>query len=111
MRYHFPDEVELDAREPVIIQKLLTGTSEFVQCGVAPSDIRDMELIRAYVRSTAFARGGEAWRAVTEDGDMLCVYSVHDRADELRGTKSAITLHPRDQLCLAIARLQLGVRV
>jgi len=85
MRYHFPDEVELDPREPVIIQKLLTDTSEFVQCGVAPSDVRDMESIRAYLRSTAFARGGE-WRAVTEDGDVLCGYSVNDRADELRGT-------------------------
>jgi hypothetical protein len=68
-----------------------------------------MESIRAYLRSTAFARGGE-WRAVTEDGDVLCGYSVNDRADELRGTKSAITWHPRGQICLAIARVQLGVR-
>jgi hypothetical protein len=51
---------DLDPREPVIIEKLLTGTSEFVQVGIAPSDVRDMESIRACVRSIAFVRGGEA---------------------------------------------------
>ena len=34
--------MELDPREAVIIQKLLTGTSEFVRVGIA-RDVRDME--------------------------------------------------------------------
>jgi hypothetical protein len=47
IRWHLPEEVELEPREPVIIQKLATGTSEFVQCGVAPDHVRDMDSIRA----------------------------------------------------------------
>jgi hypothetical protein len=46
---------------------------------------------------------GEAWRAVTERGELLCVFSVYDLAHEFSG-KPIITLHPRDQLCLAAAR-------
>jgi hypothetical protein len=70
-----------------------------------------MEAIRNFVRSVALAGHGEAWRAVTERGEVLCVYSVYDRADELRGTGSAITLHPLDQFWLAVARIQMGVAV
>jgi hypothetical protein len=47
---------------------------------------------------------------VTERGEILCAYSVYDLADELSG-KPAITLHPRDQLCLAAARARMGVSV
>ncbi len=76
IRWHFPEEVELDPREPVIIQKLVAGTSEFVKCGVAPDGVRDMDSIRAHVRSLALAQHGEAWRAVTQRGELLYVYSV-----------------------------------
>jgi hypothetical protein len=107
IRYHFPDEIELDPGEPVILEKLLPGGSEFVQCAVAPDNVRDIESIRALVRSTALDRGGEAWRAVTERGELLCVYSVNDLADELSG-KPVMTMHPHDQLCLAVARLRMG---
>ena len=54
--------------------------------------------------------GSKAWRAGTERGEVLCAYSVYDLADELSG-KPVITLHPRDQLCLAVARAQMGVSV
>jgi len=110
IRYHFPYEVELDAYEPVILEKLQTGASKFVRCEVAPDDVRDMETIRAQVRSIALARGGEAWRAVTERGEVLCGYSVSDLAKEL-GAKTVITIDPRDQLCLAVARLRMGVPI
>lgn len=110
IRYHFPDEVDLDRSEPVILEKLLMGTSEFVQCDVAPNDARDMRSIRALVRAVAVECGGEAWRAVTERGEVLCAYSVYDLADELTG-KPVITMHPRDQLCLAVAGARMGVSV
>jgi len=110
IRYHFPDQVDLHPVEPVILEKQLTGTSEFVQCDVAPNDVRDMESIRAFVRHVALARRDEAWRAVTERGEVLCAYSVYDLADELSG-KPVITLHPRDQLCLAVARARMAVSV
>ena len=110
IRYHLPDEVDLDPCEPVILEKQLTGTSQFVQCGIAPNDARDMKSIRAFVRRVALARGGEAWRAVTERGEVLCAYSIYDLADELSG-EPVITLHPRDQLRLAMARARMGVSV
>jgi hypothetical protein len=69
-----------------------------------------MESIRAFVRRVALDRGGEAWRAVTEHGELLCVYSVNDLAEELSG-KLVITMRPRDQLCLAVARLRMGVLI
>jgi hypothetical protein len=103
VRYHFPDEVELDPREPVIIQKLVTGTSEFVQVGVAPSDVRDMKAIRAYVRRIALTRGGEAWRAVTERGELLCIFSVYGLAHQLSG-RNTIRLNDDDQYHLGVAR-------
>ena len=39
IRYHLPDEVDLDPGEPVILEKQLTGTPNFVQCDVAPNDV------------------------------------------------------------------------
>jgi len=110
IRYHFPNEIDLELGEPVILEKKGTGAFEFVQCCVAPREVRDMESIRALVRSTALARGGEAWRAVTERGELLCAYSVGDLARELSG-KPDITLHPRDQVCLVLARLRMGILV
>ena len=110
IRYHFPDEIDLDPGEPVILEKQITGTAEFVTCDVAPNDVRDIESIRALVRRIALDRGGEAWRAVTKRGEILCVYSVFDLADEL-GAKPVITLDPLDQLSLAVARAIMRVSV
>jgi hypothetical protein len=106
IRYHFPDSVDLDPSEPVILERLRTGSHEWVRFGVAPDDVRGIDSIRAHVRQVALDRGGEAWRAVTERGEVLVVYSVSDRADELNG-KPAVTLHPRDQLSLAMARVEM----
>lgn len=110
IRYHFPNKIELDAGERVVLEELLPGTSEFVERAVAPDNVRDMESIPAWVRSIALARGGEAWRAVTERGEILCAYSVGDLAKEL-GANPVITMHPRDQFYLLIARLLLGISI
>jgi hypothetical protein len=108
IRYHFPDEVKLDVCEPIFLEKFQIGTPEFVQRETAPNNARDMASIRALVRSKALACGGEAWRVTTERGEVLCCYSVSDLAREL-GANTIITMQPRDQLCLAVARQWLGV--
>ncbi len=43
IRYHFPLEVALDPRVPVIIETLISNSTDFMQWSIAP--------------------GGEAWRA------------------------------------------------
>jgi hypothetical protein len=45
IRYHFPLEVALDPREPVIIETLIPNSTDFKQWGVAPDDIRHMASI------------------------------------------------------------------
>jgi hypothetical protein len=44
---------------------------------------------RSYARTLPLdfltVRAAEAWRAVTERGELLCVYSVDDLAEELSG--------------------------
>jgi hypothetical protein len=56
----------------VSIEMMVSGECEFAQCGIAPDDVRNMDSIRALVRSVAPAGNGEAWRAVTERGELLC---------------------------------------
>ncbi len=53
-------------------------------------------------QKAALTRRGEAWRAVTERGKVLCVYSVYHLAQELSGSP-IITLNARDQLYLALS--------
>jgi hypothetical protein len=107
IRYHFPIEVNIDDGEPVFLEQMLNGTSEFVRRGIAPNRPRNIDAIRASVRNAALTQGGEAWRAVTERGEVLCTYSVVDRAIEL-GANSVVTLHPLDQFWLAMARWQMA---
>jgi hypothetical protein len=59
IRYHFPLEVALDPREPVIIEKLIPNSTDFKKWGVAPDDIRDMASIHAYLLEVARKHGGE----------------------------------------------------
>jgi hypothetical protein len=49
IRYHFPLEVALDPREPVIIETLIPNSTDFKQWGVAPDDIRNMASIHTYL--------------------------------------------------------------
>ncbi len=46
-----------------------------MQWGIAPDHIRDMASIRTYVREVARKHGGEAWRATTERGEVLCAFT------------------------------------
>jgi hypothetical protein len=80
IRYHFPLEVALDPREPVIIEKLIRNSTDFKQWGVAPDDIRDMASICTYLLEVARKHGGEAWRATTGRGEMLCAFVHKDGA-------------------------------
>ena len=88
IRYHFPREVELEADEPVVLERRLIGTSEFIRYGVAPNSARDMKSIRVILRDVALRHGGEAWRAITQRGEILCVFSAFDLAKELNHKRS-----------------------
>jgi hypothetical protein len=108
IRYHLPEDFVLDPGEPVFLDKLETGTVDWVrQCDV-PEDVKTPELLQAFVREIAITKGGEAWRAMTERGELLRVFSVNELADELSGKKT-ITMHPTDQYFLGVARACLGV--
>ena len=108
IRYHLPKDFVLDPGEPVFLDKIETGTLNWVrQCDV-PEDLKTTELLQAFVREKAITQGGEAWRALTERGELLCVYSVYDFATELSGKKT-ITLHPNDQYFLGVAYARLAV--
>jgi hypothetical protein len=72
MRYHFPEDFELDPGERVFLDKIEAGTANWHRESEIPDDAKTPELLRAYVRSTALANGGEAWRAMTERGEVLC---------------------------------------
>jgi hypothetical protein len=52
IRYHCPDEVDLHPGEPVILEKQLTGTIDFVQVGTLPNSARDMDSIRGLVAAS-----------------------------------------------------------
>lgn len=107
IRYHLTEEFALDSGERVFLDKLKTGTSDWVrQCDV-PEDKKTPESLQAFVRETAITQGGEAWRAMTERGELLCVFSVYELAEELSGKKT-ITMHPTDQYFLGFARACLG---
>jgi hypothetical protein len=80
IRYHFPLEVALDPREPVIIETLIPNSTDFKQWGIAPDDIRDMASIHAHLLEVARKHGGEAWRATTRRGEMLCAFVHKDGA-------------------------------
>lgn len=69
---------------------------------------RSPEFLSALLRDVAIAMGGEAWRARIGKDDILCVYSVYDRAVELSGRK-IITMRPIDRHFLQLAKSQLCV--
>ena len=108
IRYHLSEEFELDSGERVFLDKLEAGTSTWVRQDVVPEDKKTPELLQPFLRETALARGGEAWRAMTERGELLRVFSVFDLAEEASGKKT-LTLQPIDQFHLAVARARLGL--
>jgi hypothetical protein len=108
IRYHFPEDFQLDPGERVFLDKIEPGTANWSRQSEIPEQAKTPELLQAYVRDVAITKGGEAWRAMTERGEVLCDYSVSDLAKELSG-KECNTLHPLDQFFLGVARARLGV--
>jgi len=108
IRYHLPEEFVLDPGEPVFLDKIETGTLDWIRQYDVPEGKKTPESLQAFVRETALAQGGEAWRAVTERGEVLCVFSVYKLAKELSGKKT-ITKHRTDQYFLGVARARLSI--
>jgi hypothetical protein len=108
IRYHLARDFVLDAGERVFLDKLEPGTTNWVRQREVPEEAKTSELLQGFVRETTLTEGGEAWRAMTERGELLRVFSVHDLATELSG-KEIATLHPVDQYYLSVARARLGV--
>lgn len=108
IRYHLPTgHFELDPGERVFLDKNKMGIS-WARRREIPESAMTPELVRAYVRNAAMTEGGE-WRAMTERGELLCVFSVSDLAKELSGGRDCRTMHPLDQLFLSLASARLGV--
>jgi hypothetical protein len=108
IRYHLSEDFALDPGEPVFLDTLETGTLNWVRGCDAPEDKRQPESLRAFVREVALTQGGEAWRAMSERGELLCIFSVYELAEELSG-KKCNTMHPSDQYFLRLARACLDV--
>jgi hypothetical protein len=108
IRYHFAEDFVLDPDELVFLDKLEPGTMNWVRRGDIPEDAKTPELLQAFVPENALAQDGEAWRAMTERGELLYVFSVYDLAMELSGKKT-ITMHPNDQYFLAVAHERLSL--
>jgi hypothetical protein len=91
------------------LETLLPGSSEWDWVGcVLPSNAG---IIPDALRDALPSSGREAARAVIgpdTDIEVLASYSVWHRAKQLSG-KATITLNLFDQLCLAIARQEMGL--
>jgi len=109
IRYHLRSDFVLDPGERILIESLEADTTRWVYQFNAPNDVRTSHLLQNYLRKIAREkRGWEAWRAVTERGEVLERFSVYDLAKELSG-KQAITLHRDDQELLANAAEDFGL--
>ena len=56
----------------MIVETLISNSTDFMKWGVASDDVRDMASIHAYLLEVARKHGGEARRATTGRGEMLC---------------------------------------
>jgi len=103
IRYHLSDDFELDPVDCVFLDRIETGTSDWVRRLEVPQDVKSPKSLEAFVRDVALKEGGEAWRAMSDRGELLRIFSVYDFAEELNG-KKVITLHPDDQYWNCVAR-------
>ena len=108
IRYHLSKKFELGPGERLFLDRYEVGPSTWVRQGDVPEDQKTPELLYPFLRETALTRGGAAWRAMTEIGELLCVFSVFDLAKEM-SCKKTITVHPTDQFHLAVAHRRLGL--
>ena len=92
--------------QPLSLCKRELGSSVWSFQGEVPKGQQSPELLPSYVRSIALERGGE-WRVETAKDEVLAHFGVNDLAREM-GCQ-ALTLDPRNQIPLAVARMLLGV--
>ena len=64
IRYHFPLEVALDPRVPVIIETLISNSTDFMQWGIAPIRRRGVARPPNAARRSAPLLAG-AWKGAT----------------------------------------------
>jgi hypothetical protein len=93
IRYHLLERFD-DPGEPVFVDRIEPGTVDWVRRFEIPEDARIPERLDALLREVAKTQGGEAFRAMTERGECLRVFSVYDLADELSGKKSSLCTRP-----------------
>jgi hypothetical protein len=108
IRYHLTEKFVLDFGDRVFLDKLETATLEWARLCDVPEDKKTPETLQPFVREMAITQGGEAWRAMTERGELLCVFSVYEFAKELSRKKTSPILLT-DQYFLGFARECLGV--
>jgi hypothetical protein len=108
IRYHLTENFVLEQNERVFLERCETETINCVRQGDVPEHAKTPELLLPYLREIALTQGGEAWRAVTERGELLRLFTVSELAEELSG-RTIITMHPKDQFWLAVARLRLNL--
>jgi hypothetical protein len=96
IRYHLSDDFELEPGERVFLEEIEPGTMNWVHRSEVSDDAKTPTALQTLLREIALREGGEAWRAVTDRGELLRVFSVYDFAEQLSG-KKVITLHPDDQ--------------
>ncbi|MGO8798408.1 MAG: hypothetical protein ACLQJL_04915 [Roseiarcus sp.] len=110
IRFHLTEDFVLDSGERVFLDRLEGGTSNWVRRYEVPEDKKTPHSLQALVCETALTLGGEAWRAMTERGELLRVFSVYDPAKEW-SNKIVLTMHPSDQFFLGAARARLMAEV
>jgi hypothetical protein len=94
---HLPDDFP-SLTERVWLQTV-TGTCAFEAPVAAKQNGR---ALRHYLREVALTIGGE-WRAVTGRGELLAVYCIGTRFEEMTGRR-IITLSHQDQVALFAAK-------
>ena len=102
IRYHLRSDFVLEPGERILIERLEAGTTSWAYQFDAPDGVRTPHSLQNYLRETALEKkGGEAWRAVTERGEVLRSFSVYDLAKERikeRSGRQAITLDDQEDL-------------
>ncbi|MFA6207364.1 MAG: hypothetical protein WC689_14230 [Methylocystis sp.] len=78
IRYHLPKDFELEAGERVFLERLETPTMNWIRHCDVPEEAKTPELLQSFLQEVLLALGGEAWRAMTERGELLGVSSVHE---------------------------------
>jgi hypothetical protein len=80
IRYHLTRDYALDRDDRVFIDRLEPGTINWFRFSEAPTSQRHPVELEALLRDIANREGGESWRAMTDRGELLRVFSVSESA-------------------------------